>query len=523
MKMSPRDKKGDEESTTASVGIEVVPLDGDNTKHRTSLTTEPSNATLMEDGSTDTRTPPSIKKVPNTPRARVTRREWILAGIGVIALVGLAVGLAVALAPSDDRTTTVQQAESPFPESKAYIDNVCASQDDSSLCQDVCAAAECCTTSGSNSCLSLNADDCLAYAKCHVVLEEKPVAPPAPLDLQDLCLFQNDLTACRNACQVAECCYNTQDVHVESCQATHFLTCLDYAPCQVLSESTSLRPSDTQRLLEICSLSVDGTTPSEECEVACRRASCCWEQGEGSCLQSDFMSCLTYSPCHDVFFRKPNSVVDKPSMNIEQVCSLDRILTPDGYEECKEQCEEAACCSATNPPYNCFKNDPFACLWYSKCELLPLAGGTVPRAPSDLNDICSDIAELGSAELQTCLDYCKQSVCCDADGVENCYNDGNALACDEYQVCKPIYSTLERGHLKSPPKTLSLCTPDNVASEAGYKFCTDICEPAECCNSLGDDSCLLDNIEMCGEWNMGGCYLISAAFARRSGGGGGNP
>ena len=41
-----------------------------------------------------------------------------------------------------------------------------------------------------------------------------------------------------------------------------------------------------------------------------------------------------------------------------------------------------------------------------------------------------------------------------------------------------------------------------------------ICQPAACCNSLGDDNCLLDNISTCSEWNAGGCYLFASTIGR---------
>lgn len=495
--MSPHDHQNDDEQDT--VGIEV-PVE----KHRSSLATEPSNATLLEEGSADTGTPCNVRKVPLN--SRWSRREWALSGVAVVALVGLAVGLAIALQPSKHDEPALQTQQSPFLETKAYIDNVCSSQNDASLCEEVCEPALCCTTTSKrNSCLSQNAADCLAYSKCHVVFDE--IAPPAPLDLENIC-SQADLSACHSACQAAECCYSDE---VESCQATHLLKCLDYAPCQVLREDTTLRPSNTNELFEYCSLSVDGTTPSKECEVACRKASCCWNDDD-SCLQSDFLSCLTYSPCQELKLRPPHLVVDKPRRNIEQVCSVDSLLdSRDGYERCQEDCERASCCSSEKvPPYNCFQNDPFGCLFYEKCERLSLAGGSVPRAPSNINEICKDVRSLDASQLQTCIATCKPSACCGAEN-DNCYNDGNVLACDEYQVCKPIYGLFEASSLSAPPDNLRLCTPENVATASGYQFCEKICEPAECCNSMGEDNCLLDNIVACGEWNIGGCYLLSGA------------
>lgn len=446
----------------------------------------------------------------------MARREWILAGVGVIALLALGVILGVALAPRNDTETdpVPPQKESPFPEVKSYIDNICSSLNDTSLCQDVCAPADCCVTSGRNSCLSDHADSCLAYAKCHAVIEDT-IAPPAPLDLHEVCSSGN-LDECRNACQAAKCCF---DEETESCQATHLLTCLDYAPCQVLNNKSKLTPADTEELLETCSLSVDGTIPSEECDQACRKASCCWDDGDDSCLQTNFVACLSYSPCEDLVLRKPNNMVDLPTVNVEQACSVDSVLTSEGFQRCQAACQPAWCCHASREPYNCFMEDPFGCLRYQQCDVLPLAGGSVPRAPSNLLDVCKGIDKLESGALQSCIDSCKPSACCVADGEDNCYNDGNALACDEYEVCKPIHALSSGKTLESPPNMLAVCTRENVSTQAGFNMCVDICKPAACCNSLGSDNCLLDNIATCGEWNIGGCHLLSNAAVLASRGG----
>jgi len=504
---SEQSRTTDEEA--ASVGIEVVPVE----KLRCPLDTEESSSSLETGHSTVT--PHSARKAPNSRKSRMTRREWILAGVGVIALIGLAVGLGVALAPSGkdtsptSATTLPPQKESPFPETKAYIDSICSSFNDTSLCEDVCAPAECCTTSGRKSCLSEYADSCLAYAKCHGVVEIEILAPPAPLNLPEICARDN-LTDCSEACHDAKCCFEED---MESCQATHLLTCLDYAPCQVLNTRSRLRPADTSSLIEMCSLSGDETIPSEECMGACRGASCCWADGDDSCLQTNFMECMTYSPCNEFDFRKPNNMVDPPTANIERVCSVDSVLTQEGYAKCQAQCNEGWCCNAAREPYNCFAEDPFGCLYYQQCEILPLAGGSVPRAPFNLTDICN-IDDLDAGALENCIETCKPAACCVVEGDENCYNDGNALACDEYEICKPVH-TLSSGNLESPPNALAVCTKENVSTEAGYKMCASICEPAACCNSLGPDNCLLENIATCGEWNIGGCYLLSSTLIGR--------
>lgn len=198
-----------------------------------------------------------------------------------------------------------------------------------------------------------------------------------------------------------------------------------------------------------------------------------------------------------------STTTDSPQASITETfdkCTIDSVLEQDGYKECQNQCEEASCC--TTGAQDC----DGACLYYSRCDLLAQAGGSVPRAPSDLKDLCN-IDDLGNDALETCMQACEPAACCEAEGDENCVNDGNMLVCAEYaDICKPIYAL--RGTLESPPENLAdLCNGVTLSTVNGYEACWLMCQPAQCCNDV-DDNCLLENIITCGEWNIGGCYLL---------------
>ena len=504
--MAPQRNQNVCDKEAAAIGIEVVPLE----KLR-SLDTEEDSS--LEDGS---RTTPTTTVQPISLRSRMTRREYMFAGISVIALIGLAVGLGVALSPpnhstnsGNDSTSTAPPfgaSESVFTETKEYIDNVCSSEDSLTLCRLVCAPADCCTVGGdgdNDSCFPEQASSCLEYAKCHAVLTD--FAPPAPQNLHDVC-SRSDLDDCRDACQAVTCCFeNDSAVGESSCRATQLLTCLDYAPCQVLRNYTNVPPFDTEQLLQMCALSEDGTAASEECEVACQDASCCWN---GNCLETDLINCLTYAPCDELVLPSPNTKVDVPTSNIQQVCSVESIFQQDSYQECRELCDKASCC--TDATDNCILDDPLGCLMYEPCNILPLVGGSVPPPPDNLRKICNGVDDLDSGALQTCIDSCEPAACCVAEGDDNCVDDGNAWACSMYGICEPVYA-LSGGSVQSPPSTLSqFCSSSNLSTVEGYTACASLCEPAACCNSLGSDNCMLENISTCGEWNIGGCYLLTS-------------
>ena len=198
-----------------------------------------------------------------------------------------------------------------------------------------------------------------------------------------------------------------------------------------------------------------------------------------------------------------SGTTDSPQASITWVfdkCTIDSVLEQDGYKECQQQCEEASCC-ATDA-----QDCDGACLYYSRCDLLTQAGGSVPRAPHNLEDLCN-IDDLGNDALKSCMQVCEPAACCEAEGDKNCVNEGNKLVCAEYaDICKPIYDL--GGTLESPPENLAvICNGNTLSTVDGYETCWHMCQPAQCCNDV-DDNCLLENIITCGQWNIGGCYLL---------------
>jgi hypothetical protein len=201
---------------------------------------------------------------------------------------------------------------------------------------------------------------------------------------------------------------------------------------------------------------------------------------------------------------------------------VDSILTSDGFQECFAECQIASCCrAAARGPYNCFDQDPLGCLQYESCQLLDQASGDVPRAPLDLNETCQDFETLDIDDLQWCLETCQPSACCfDTTNDDNCWEDGNQLACREYTVCQALLQATRTGttRLPSPPAQLdeNSCAAETIATVEGFELCVKLCQPAECCNSLGNDNCLLDNIAMCSEWNALGCFLFASIASGRN-------
>ena len=362
---------------------------------------------------------------------------------------------------------------SPFPETKASIDSVCSNSQNMTACRQACEPAKCCGASMNerDSCLANYPDACLAYTSCHAVFMTTTIlttTTAAPPNLHTICSWENK-SACRKACQAAECCWSTDD---SSCVSDKLFQCLDYAPCQVLKETNSLYPADTSQLLQVCTLE---DNVNDECQDQCDKASCCWkEQGE-DCFPTNLVACWTYAPCPQ--FKRvppPYSRVDPPRIDLQQVCGVDSILTSEGFQACSVECKEASCCTAAREPYNCFHEDPLGCLQYESCSLLDQAGGSVPRAPDSIQERCRDFQTLGIDDLQWCMDSCQRGACCFATNEDNCFEDGNQLACEEYTVCQPLLqATQTRTTLPRPPVQLQVCTPDNLQTVAGWNQCAE--------------------------------------------------
>ena len=178
-----------------------------------------------------------------------------------------------------------------LPKTMDYVEDVCAEerlgQDDKSACEEACApASECCNpfANGNSTCFETEPSGCFAYAKCHSL---DGFIDAAHNDLDRVCSkasLEIDRDECVNACSALACCY-TQE---ESCVATQFQACMDYAACQNLKQdSIDVAPTD---LDERC----DKGTPT--CKRDCREALCCSDPNS-DCYRDNFVACLSYSAC----------------------------------------------------------------------------------------------------------------------------------------------------------------------------------------------------------------------------------
>lgn len=227
------------------------------------------------------------------------------------------------------------------------------------------------------------------------------VIDPAPANIHDVYSVEGiaaDRESCETACQDVECCFSHD---ADSGEGLKFLACMDYSPYQNLRNDTKVATAPAN-LDGICSPSNTLTPEGNElCERFCSDTSCCLGTFPDveSCLQSYFISCVTYAACGGLAFPSMNSVVDPVPEDLDDYCKIDDLLLTDAstYDSCSDNCVAASCCGFFNES-NCFADDPFGCSDYARCGLLALTGGDLERAPENIHvgmaraDLAQDVS-----------------------------------------------------------------------------------------------------------------------------------
>lgn len=458
----------------------------------------------------DTPTNLDVDVQPEQPMANAAnnnkkKRMWLaIAAFAVVAAACITTGVVVSQnnkANNNNESNNKSLATPTFSQSKAAIDLLCGAESTKTECEAECTNVPDCCSIGSSSCLISELEGCVKYSKCQILQE---LEEAAPANLADLCAAE-DKAECKLACEAVSCCYS--DVECDS--SLYFLTCLDYAPCQVLkmTEATDI-PIAPVGLDEDCGF--DGGDRAA-CETSCEAASCCWDSNATSCLQDNWITCLTYASCGSLVIPEANNVVDKaPTDLYNTTCNLDELWSSSNREACEDICEKASCCVAntTAGEVNCFADDPIGCLEYVSCALLPLTGGDLARAPDDLSEICS-WQTIGNATMeQACSDACQPAKCCTESGddaADNCLDDGNALTCLEYAPCA-VLIIVGGDTVAEPPADLEV-TCARTAFDADPEPCETMCSAgAGCCYAGFADNCLLGNLDKCAMWTTGGCW-----------------
>lgn len=256
-----------------------------------------------------------------------------------------------------------------MPKTMDYVEDVCSEArlgiDDRQACEEACEpAADCCNPykNGTSTCFETEASGCFSYAKCHSL---DGYIDAAHNDLDRICArasIEINREECELACSAMTCCF----IPEESCVASQFSACLDYAACQNLKlNSIDVAPTDLDKRC-------DEQAPT--CERDCREALSCSDPNSPS-YRDNFVACLSYSSCTGNSDTKVTvapiySRVDPAPLILEDICSI-KGFSEFGTTKCLEACSPVQCCFEKGAG-GCFGDDPLGCMEYQRCTILQM-------------------------------------------------------------------------------------------------------------------------------------------------------
>lgn len=355
---------------------------------------------------------------------------------------------------------------------------------------------------------------CLAYAKCQALTRR---IDSAPANLEEICSFdrlRRDPESCKALCARTKCCYSDGPDH---CLTDQFDICMDYSPCQNLRVLDDRFPAEA--ILEIAPRILDNECFLQQplCDDLCAMASCCSSTNTDSCLQFNFLSCLTYFPCSSIDFNftipAQFNQVPKPPLGSNVSCSTSHNNTESDFT-CGEKCEVASCCFAHGEE-NCFTKDPLGCLaWSSECLMdsqnstLVIGGLSNTTAPIETSAFGSNSSDINAACGRESIKQDGGVLCndlCNPYFREHCSPFGTLNGtvgdsfvdfipkCVDYSKCQVALST---STFSPAPESLGvLCSMERLQKDSGP--CTSLCRAVDCCFSSSGDSCLVEAFNVC--------------------------
>lgn len=335
--------------------------------------------------------------------------------------------------------------------------------------------------------------------------------PPAPIDLDRTCagatLTADRRSACADACRPASCC----DKDIEECKVLNPYECEPYeVQCaQVWGDAYQevTIPGAPEELVEVCQLNGD----YQRCSDLCYMAKCCSEDIE-ACRVLNPAACDKYEgPCSG-FWGDSVTVLDPPS-ELQQVCTVDAVLTLDGHNRCQELCDDARCCY--DPVDKCRVVNPDICSSYESCSVLftlsPEAaissrendgGVEVPPAPPGLDALCSPQSLANVHGYTDCEDKCNRARCC-LEEPTGCTVLNDEVCADYEMPCTALYDFKTKGSIQPDDvyeqdiimelaeQVVDACSSDSLKDIQGRSHCEHLCNDRTCCfaPSSNPDSC----------------------------------
>ncbi|CAB9499980.1 expressed unknown protein [Seminavis robusta] len=269
----------------------------------------------------------------------------------------------------------------------------------------------------------------------------------------------------------------------------------------------------------------------DACAKLCDPAQCCRfdpvSAPHMSCERGHVQDCHTY---HHYCEHPPRAAIipfTAPPENIKDVCTAEKMHTPQGVTACARACEGGTCCRypSTLSGLSCLRGNEAQCqIYHQYCEQPPSSEGhgthaTVPstgagshpppsgqvsfpfvKPPDDIQDRCSGKRVATAQGFEECLEICRSGTCCRFDPERE-----PMLSCrnEQPQDC-PIYDQYCGGNTNvisqqstpphpsggtgvsgnnhtSPTYVEDVCSDHSLATVEGFADCQEACSEAECC------------------------------------------
>ncbi|CAB9529808.1 expressed unknown protein [Seminavis robusta] len=222
----------------------------------------------------------------------------------------------------------------------------------------------------------------------------------------------------------------------------------------VIETNVPEAPSDLTMMCnkDVLNLEVSNGAFIVQCEKECLEAACCWKEGHAT-ICPDAPQCSDYNePC------KEHLVPVLAAMENDN-----NKPTPSGN-------------SNTNPS--------------------PSPNG-ISKVPGDMVLRCSvQNLSYNPDGRGLCEEVCNKAKCCWDSSTESCSNDANCVGyhiCQNLQTTPPMESNNSGGTSNDPPSApdnlKTICAAENIIAVQGLETCKVACEAADCCWSIGSDTC----------------------------------
>ena len=436
----------------------------------------------------------------------------------------------VVLPPADDKLKTLCK------------DSSTLNDHDRVQCIQSCQLAKCCLFLDYT---CANTNECQGYEYCGEFLTVglDPNPKPKQNEMTSLERTCSDLstvasqTNCRSMCNHGMCCF---DNGPKGC--SNEAKCTHYGPCQQLIsmgldfDDTGIDGSDvlmhdvkvvpTVLVQKACAISnIIEEKGLDECVNTCKDYMCCFDYTANGCALDTH--CPKYASC--AILTDQNVItIDAEGYDVKRdvddVCSIDKIMDPNNKGLCDALCEPHRCCFNEE----CHKPE---CSQYHSCGIV-MNEHPSPNTQTSTTSPIDDLAVFCDTELvqgddpfykMQCKDMCRSALCCIArDG--DC-RDKKSF-CSSYSLCDIVWkddhgTTVKQNIIievedKSTPTTVSAaptpvptvaanpppkevgdpkvdCSVNNLVTARDK--CLETCEPFKCCWSKNPSENCFDKFE----------------------------